>query len=124
MSNKEKSIQKASSDVELGLFSSIRKAADYYDVPNSTVAHRRAGRPSVAEADRISQTQHLPPNYAQIRRMLVKLLQRKGDKIRLEINIRTLRVLWLLIRALLKAPSPNLNTFAAHRANSVNIRCL
>ncbi len=101
MSNKEHLIQKASNDVDLGLFSSIRKAADYYDVPNSTVAHRRAGRPSVAETDRISQRlskqeekvliqyirdlqrQHLCPNYAQIRRMVVKLLQSKGDKIRL-----------------------------------------
>ncbi len=101
MSNKEHSIQRASNDVDLGLFDSIRKAADYYDVPKSTVAYRRAGRPSIAETERISQRlskqeekvliqyfqdlqrQHLCPNYAQIRRMVTKLLQNKGDKNRL-----------------------------------------
>jgi hypothetical protein len=55
MSNKEHSIQQASNDVDTGLFSSIREASDYYDVPKSTVAHRRAGRLSVAEIDRSSQ---------------------------------------------------------------------
>ena len=84
-SDKEHLIQNASNDVDLGLFSSIRKATDYYNVPKSTVAYRRAGRPSIAETDRISQRlskqeervliqyfrdlqrQHLCPNYAQIR---------------------------------------------------------
>ncbi len=54
-SNKEQSIQRALNDLELGLFSSIGQATDYYGVPKSTVAHRRAGRPSVAQTDRISQ---------------------------------------------------------------------
>ena len=55
MSNKEHSIQKASNDVDLALFGSIRKAAAYHNVLKSTVAHRHAGRPSIAETDRISQ---------------------------------------------------------------------
>ena len=51
----EHSIQQALNDVKVGLFSSIRKAASYYDVPKSTAVHRRAGRPLIAETDRISQ---------------------------------------------------------------------
>ena len=54
-SNKEQSIQRALNDLELGLFSSIGQAADYYGVPKSTVAHRRTGRPSVVQTDHISQ---------------------------------------------------------------------
>ena len=96
-SNKEQSIQRALNDLELGLFSSIGQAADYYGVPKSTVAHRRAGRPSVAQTDRISQRlskeeekvliqyfrdlqrQNLCPNYTQIRRIIAELCRNKGD---------------------------------------------
>ena len=46
-SNKEQSIQRALNDLELGLFSSIGQAAEYYDVPKSTVAHQCTGRESV-----------------------------------------------------------------------------
>lgn len=98
MSDHEHSIQNASNDVDLGLFSSIRKAADYYGIPKSTVAYRRAGRDSVAKTDRKSQRlsneeerilirhlqdlqhQNLCLNYAQIRALVVELLRDKGDE--------------------------------------------
>ena len=100
-SEKEHLIQNALNDVDLGLFNSIRQASEHYNVPKSTVAYRRTGRPSITEIDRISQRlskqeervliqyfrdlqrQHLCPNYAQIRRMVTKLLHSKGDKIQL-----------------------------------------
>ena len=96
-SNKEKSIQRALNDLELGLFSSFDQAAAYYDVPKSTLAHRRAGRESVAKTNRISQRltkeeekvliqyfrdlqrQNLCPNYTQIRRIIAELCRNKGD---------------------------------------------
>jgi hypothetical protein len=55
MSNQEQSIQRALNDVEMGLFPSISQATEYYHVPKSTAAHRRAGRPSVAQTERKSQ---------------------------------------------------------------------
>jgi hypothetical protein len=97
MSNQEQSIQRASHDVELALFSSIRKAADYHHVPKSTVPYRRAGRNSIANVDRRSQrlsneeekvlvqyTRDLQrwdqcPNYPPIRYIITKLLENKGD---------------------------------------------
>jgi hypothetical protein len=98
MSDHEDSVQRASNDIDLGLFSSARKAADYYGVGRSTVTHRRAGRDSVAKTDRKSQRlsneeetvlirhtqdlqqQNLCLNYPQLRTLVVELLQNKGDK--------------------------------------------
>jgi DDE superfamily endonuclease len=97
MSNKEQSIQRALNDLDLGLFSSIRKAAAYYHVPKSTLAYRRQGRDSIAALDRTSQRlskeeekvlvqyirdlqrQNQCPNRAQIRCIIQKMLQEKGD---------------------------------------------
>ena len=80
------------------LTSSIRKAADYYDVPKSTVAYRRAGRDSIATTNRKSQRlsneeeevfvrhfqnlqqQNLCLNYVQICVLVVELLRNKGDE--------------------------------------------
>jgi hypothetical protein len=47
MSSKEQSIQRALNELGAGLFSPLREYTQYYRVPNSTAAHRRAGRPSV-----------------------------------------------------------------------------
>jgi hypothetical protein len=55
MSNKEQSIQRAVNEVEMGLFSSLRESTQYHHVPNSTAAHRRNGRLSVAQTDKKSQ---------------------------------------------------------------------
>jgi hypothetical protein len=97
MSNQEQSIQRASHDIDLALFSSIRKAADYHHLPKSTVAHRRAGRNSIANVDRRSQRlsneeekvliqyardlqrRNQCPNYPQSRYIITKLLENKGD---------------------------------------------
>ena len=102
MSNKEHLIQKTLNDVDLDLFNSVRKTASYYDASNSIVTHRRIRRPSVTETDRISQSllkqeekvliqyfrdlqrQCLCSNYVQIRRMVVRLLQNKRNKIQLD----------------------------------------
>ena len=54
-SNQGHSIKRAVNEYELGLFSSIRKAAAYHKVPRSTVAHWRAGRESIAKTERKSQ---------------------------------------------------------------------
>jgi len=55
MSNQEQSIQRALNELDMGLFGSIRESSEYHHVSKSTVAHRRAGRPSVAQTDRKSQ---------------------------------------------------------------------
>jgi hypothetical protein len=55
MSNKEQSTQRALNELDMGLFSSLRESTQYHRVLNSTAAHRRAGRPSVAQTDRKSQ---------------------------------------------------------------------
>ena len=44
MSNKEQSIQRALDDLEPGLLPFLRESTQYHRVPNSTAAHRRAGR--------------------------------------------------------------------------------
>jgi hypothetical protein len=54
MSNKEQSVQRALNELDVGLFSSLRESTQYHRVPNSTAAHRRAGRPSVAQPDKKS----------------------------------------------------------------------
>ena len=92
MSDQEQSIQRASNELDTGLFSSIRKAADHHGVAKSTVAHRRAGRNSVAKIDRKSQRlsneeekvlvqyfrdlqrQNLCLNYTKIRHIIDELL--------------------------------------------------
>jgi len=97
MSNQEQSIQRALNELDMGLFGSIRESSEYHHVSKSTVAHRRAGRPSVAQTDRKSQRlskeeekvliqyfrdlqrQNLCPNYPRIRRMISEILKNRGD---------------------------------------------
>jgi hypothetical protein len=92
MLNREQSIQRTLNELDLGLFDSIRKSAEYHHVPKSTVAHRRLGRSSIAESDRKSQRlskeeervliqyfrdlqrQNLCPKYPRIRRMITEIL--------------------------------------------------
>ena len=97
MSNQDQSIQRALNELDMGLFTSITKSSAYHHVPESTAAHRRAGRPSVAQSDRKSQRlskeeekvliqyfrdlhrQNLCPNYPQIRRIISEILENRGD---------------------------------------------
>ncbi len=54
-SNQAHSVERAVNEYESGLLSSIRKAANYHGVAQSTVAYRRAGRDSFAKIERKSQ---------------------------------------------------------------------
>jgi adenylate cyclase class IV len=54
-SEQEEEIQKALNDLQENKFNSIKQAADYYNVPSSTLAHRVRGRRSKANIERKSQ---------------------------------------------------------------------
>lgn len=98
MSTQEQLIQRVSNDLNLDLFSSICKAADYYHVSKSTVAHRRTECNSTANVNCRSQRllneeekvliqyiqdlqrQNQYSNYSQIRQIITKLLKNKDDQ--------------------------------------------
>ena len=54
-SEREENVQNAINDIQTGRFRSIQQAADYNEVPSSTVAHRLRGRRSAANRQLTSQ---------------------------------------------------------------------
>ncbi len=90
-------LQIALNSLNIGSSSSIRKAAVKFGASKSTLAYRRGGRPSRANADRSTQRlslqeertliqwirdlqrQNLCPDYSKIRRFTHEILRNKGD---------------------------------------------
>jgi hypothetical protein len=97
MDSREVAIQSAISDLDSGIFRSVRAASKAWGVPRSTLQGRLAGRQSHAIAHQHQQRLSLeqeedlvkwildqdlrdqPPSHARLREMATKVLHENGD---------------------------------------------